>query len=206
MTSPEARFDAVVLAGGSGRRLGGVDKPGLDAGGMTLLDRVLTACAGTGAGPERTVVVGPERPTARPVAWAREDPPGGGPLAAFAAGLATLARLGSGPDRVLLLASDLPLLRPTDLAGLLDPPPDADAVVLVDATGRRQPLTALYRAAAAWAALAHLGDLTGRPLRGLLAELTVTERPARPGATDDCDTPADLAAARRRLAAPSQPH
>jgi ATP-binding cassette subfamily F protein uup len=33
-------FDAIVLAGGAARRLGGADKPGLIVGGRTLLDRV----------------------------------------------------------------------------------------------------------------------------------------------------------------------
>ena len=35
-------YDAVVLAGGAARRLGGVDKPGVRVGGRALLDRVLT--------------------------------------------------------------------------------------------------------------------------------------------------------------------
>ncbi|NJP68904.1 NTP transferase domain-containing protein, partial [Streptomyces spiramenti] len=41
-TAP-APFDAVVLAGGAGRRLGGADKAAVRVGGRTLLDRVLTA-------------------------------------------------------------------------------------------------------------------------------------------------------------------
>jgi len=48
-------FDAVVLAGGSARRLGGRDKPALDVGGRSMLDAVVTACAAA----DRTVVVGP---------------------------------------------------------------------------------------------------------------------------------------------------
>ncbi|MGV9756153.1 NTP transferase domain-containing protein, partial [Streptomyces tricolor] len=39
-----APYDAVVLAGGAARRLGGADKPGLRVGGRALLDRVLAAC------------------------------------------------------------------------------------------------------------------------------------------------------------------
>ncbi|MGX1620665.1 NTP transferase domain-containing protein, partial [Streptomyces sp. NPDC055506] len=80
---PPAAYDAVVLAGGAARRLGGADKPGVRVGGRALLDRVLAACDGA----RTTVVVAAARPTARPVTWAREDPPGGGPLAALDAGL-----------------------------------------------------------------------------------------------------------------------
>jgi molybdopterin-guanine dinucleotide biosynthesis protein A len=76
-------MDAIVLAGGRGARLGGVDKADLVVGGQTLLERALAATAGA----NRTVVVGPRRPTSRPVTWAREHPPGGGPVAALAAGL-----------------------------------------------------------------------------------------------------------------------
>ncbi|MFI8511390.1 DUF6457 domain-containing protein [Streptomyces sp. NPDC085460] len=79
-------FDAVVLAGGAARRLGGVDKPGVRVGGRALLDRVLAACAGAG----RTVVVGDPRPTVRPVRWTREQPAGTGPVAALDAGAGAL--------------------------------------------------------------------------------------------------------------------
>ncbi|WP_374119938.1 NTP transferase domain-containing protein, partial [Streptomyces sp. LS1784] len=54
-------YDAIVPSGGTARRLGGADKPGLTVGEATLLDRVLAACAGA----RTTVVVGPARPTAR---------------------------------------------------------------------------------------------------------------------------------------------
>jgi molybdopterin-guanine dinucleotide biosynthesis protein A len=80
------RYDAVVAAGGAARRLGGTDKPAVSVGGHMLLDRVLAACVDA----RESVVVGPRRPTARPVRWAHEEPPGGGPLPALAAGLAAL--------------------------------------------------------------------------------------------------------------------
>ena len=80
----DAAYDAVVLAGGAARRLGGADKPGVRVGGRALLDRVLAACAGAahhrGGRPTPGPPPGPWR-------WAREDPPGGGPLAALDAGL-----------------------------------------------------------------------------------------------------------------------
>ncbi|XTP11091.1 DUF6457 domain-containing protein [Streptomyces albus subsp. chlorinus] len=79
------------MAGGGASRLGGTDKPAVTVGGRTLLDRVLAACADAAA----TVVVGPRRAAYRPVRWARESPPGGGPLAALHAGLEALAEDGA---------------------------------------------------------------------------------------------------------------
>ncbi|MFF3419381.1 DUF6457 domain-containing protein [Streptomyces sp. NPDC002698] len=107
----DAGYDAVVLAGGAARRLGGEDKPGVRVGGRTLLDRVLAACADA----TRTVVVARPRPTARPVEWAREDPPGGGPLAALDAGLRH-----TGEPYVLVLSADLPFLEEKTVRRLLD--------------------------------------------------------------------------------------
>uniref|UniRef100_UPI00055F84E1 molybdenum cofactor guanylyltransferase n=1 Tax=Kitasatospora sp. MBT63 TaxID=1444768 RepID=UPI00055F84E1 len=119
---PAAGYDAVVLAGGAAARLGGADKPGLTVGGRSLLDRVVAACEGA----DRIVVVGPQRATAG-VRWAREEPPGGGPVAAVAAGLAQVTA-----DRVLLLAADLPFLDRRTLERLLaaldDPAPDNPAL------------------------------------------------------------------------------
>ncbi|MFE1293468.1 NTP transferase domain-containing protein [Streptomyces sp. NPDC058731] len=193
--SAPGAYDAVVLAGGAARRLGGADKPGVRVGGRPLLDRVLTACAGA----RTTVVVADPRPTARPVLWTREDPPGGGPLAALAAGLRHTAA-----DHVLLLSADLPFLGPATVARLLaalrDTP--ADGVLLTDPDGRDQPLVAAYRAAGLRGALAHLGtehgDLTGLPLRRLTARLDLT-RLTDPVASFDCDTWDDIATARARI-------
>ena len=50
----------IILAGGAGRRMGGVDKAALVVGGVTLLDRVLTAARPVC---DWLVVVGPARPT-----------------------------------------------------------------------------------------------------------------------------------------------
>ncbi|MFB0625867.1 NTP transferase domain-containing protein [Streptomyces sp. AB3(2024)] len=190
-------YDAIVLAGGAARRLGGADKPALPVGGRSLLDRVLAACADATA----TVVVGTRRPTARPVRWALEDPPGGGPVAALDAGLrATTAEL------VLVLSADLPFLDRDTVRALLaaasaDP---GDGALLRDPEGRDQPLVAAYRAEplrreAALLAAEH-GRLGGLPLRVLTAELRLaTVTAAEPLASFDCDTWEDLAAARARI-------
>ena len=77
-------FDAVVLAGGAGSRLGGVSKADVLVGGVPLLDRVLAGLSGA----HQVVVVGPAD-VARPgVLQVQESPPGGGPVAGLAAGLA----------------------------------------------------------------------------------------------------------------------
>ncbi|MEU8573824.1 NTP transferase domain-containing protein [Streptomyces asoensis] len=187
--------DAVVLAGGGARRLGGADKPGVRVGGRALLDRVLAACADA----RTTVVVAEPRPTARPVRWAREDPPGGGPVAALDAGLRRTAA-----DDVLVLSADLPFLAADTVRRLLSTlrTGRAEGVLLTDADGRDQPLVAAYRAAALRRELAALaadpGGLTGLPLRRLTAGLDLTRVPD-PVASFDCDTWDDIAAARARI-------
>ncbi|MEU1014912.1 NTP transferase domain-containing protein [Streptomyces sp. NPDC005898] len=197
--------DAVVLAGGGAARLGGADKPGVRVGGRTLIDRVLAACSGAGT----TVVVAAPRPTARPVVWAREDPPGGGPLAALAAGLRRTTA-----ERVLVLSADLPFLDGRTVRRLLDALRDsgADGALLTDPGGRDQPLVAAYRSASLRRRLAEVaqtragtgadtgegGGLDGLPLRLLTARLDLT-RVADPVAAFDCDTWDDIAAARARI-------
>lgn len=193
----EPPFDAIVLAGGAGRRMGGRDKPALRVGGRTLLDRAIEACAGA----RRVVVVGPERATEHEVRRVREDPPGGGPVAALAAGLAEVDA-----PYVLLLAADLPFVTREVtgrlLSGLAGRPgradPAPDGVMLVDADGRDQPLLAAYRTAALRAALAEIGAPHGAALRRLLEPLVLARTADVAGAAFDCDTWPQLHAARNR--------
>lgn len=187
-------YDVIVPAGGAARRLGGADKPGLTVGGTTLLDRVLAACAGA----RTTVVVGPARPSGRAgVRWTREQPPGGGPVAAVAAGLGLVTA-----DVVLLLAADLPFLDRRTVERLVtaldEAGAPADRAVLVDAAGREQPLAAAYRTAALRAALADLGEPAGRPLRRLVGGLSGPRVGDTDGVAHDCDTWEDLERARER--------
>ena len=103
----------IIVAGGAGRRMGGVDKAALVVGGITLLDRVLSAARPVCDG---LVVVGPVRPTGvAGVRFVTEPAPGGGPGAAVAAGLAAAPGAGA----VLVLAADLPLLTAGHLRALL---------------------------------------------------------------------------------------
>ncbi|MGP3980794.1 NTP transferase domain-containing protein [Streptomyces sp. KR80] len=198
-------YDAVVLAGGAAKRLGGADKPGLHVGGRPLLDRVLGACADAA----ETVVVGSRRPTVRSVRWAREQPPGAGPLAALEAGLRQVTA-----PVVLVLSADLPFLTAGTVRALLaaldDRAPGGGAdrstegVLLVDADGRDQPLLAAYRTEPLRRELALFaaehGGLAHLPLRALTAELTLGRLAAPDSdASFDCDTWEDVAAARAHI-------
>ncbi|MGW1142827.1 NTP transferase domain-containing protein [Streptomyces zhihengii] len=189
-------YDAVVLAGGAAKRLGGADKPSVRVGGRPLLDRVLAACTGAG----RTVVVGGRRGTARPVVWTREDPPGGGPAAALDAGV---RRCEAGT--VVVLSADLPFLESATVDRLRAALADSgrEGAVLTDRTGRDQPLVAAYRAEPLRRELALLatehGGLGGLPLRLLTRELDLVRVGADALDAFDCDTWEDVSAARARI-------
>ncbi|GAC1324692.1 MAG: hypothetical protein NVSMB13_06510 [Mycobacteriales bacterium] len=184
-------YDAVVLAGGTARRLGGVDKTALEVGGRPLLDRVLSAVSGA----DRIVVVGPPRRVGPPVVWVREQPPGGGPVAALAAALPLLRA-----PVTTLLAGDLPFVSAATVDALRAAIGAADGALLVDDDGRDQLLAGAWRTTALATALAGLADPDGAALRGLLGSLAVHRVPAEadgcPPAWLDCDTQADLDRAR----------
>src|SRR5690349_16484199 len=83
-------YAAIVLAGGGGRRLGGAAKPTLEVAGVPMLARVLDAVADAST----RVVVGPDGLAGLlpdGVLLTREEPAGGGPVAALWAGLVALA-------------------------------------------------------------------------------------------------------------------
>jgi molybdopterin-guanine dinucleotide biosynthesis protein A len=186
-------FDAIVLAGGGARRLGGTDKPALEVGGISLLDRVLAACEGAAS----IAVVGPPRQVRRRVVFTREHPPGGGPVPALAAGLT----VGSA-DVVAVFAADLPFLD-TEAVTALRRSLIADAVLFTDARGKDQPLAALYRRNKLAAALGATTELRDARLFSILETLDVTRIPDTRGVTADCDTWDALNAARALVATPA---
>ena len=213
---PADEFAAIVLAGGRAARLGGADKPGLVVGARTLLAAVVSAATEAGAG--QVVVVGPARPGiagAGPVSsgrveFAREDPPGTGPVAGLRCGLGRV-----GAPWVAVLAADMPFLRARHLVALLaaagrpEPGPGQPAspdragppghgAILVDETGRPQWLAGCWPAAAL---RRRLDGYPGDSLHGLLDPLRPVRLSYPPGPGDpppwlDCDTAGDLSRAR----------
>ena len=189
-------FDAVVLAGGAAARFGGADKLGLDLDGRPLLAHVLDAVAAA----ERRVVVGPPRDVPPGVLVCREVPPGGGPVAALAAGI-----VHTNASSVVVLAADLPWIGPAVdrlLAGL--EADNIEAAILVDRNGRLNPLAAAWRRSTLLAALAREPP-TGRAMRRLLAGVPLLLILDEDGWSFDCDTQADLDRARTWLAAGRRP-
>jgi molybdenum cofactor guanylyltransferase len=204
------RFAALVLAGGGARRMGGVAKPLLTVAGSSLLDRVLAALEE--AGP--VVVVGPAELRARlpaGILLTREQPPGGGPVAAIAAGLAALTTDQDSADQdrvdraelVAVCAGDLPFVTAQALESLCRAVADGDLAYFADEDGRPQPLCAIWRRSALRRALP--ADPAGVSLRALHEAARVSgARPveiqcagAGPPPWFDCDTPEQLERAER---------
>jgi molybdopterin-guanine dinucleotide biosynthesis protein A len=186
---------AVVLCGGTGRRFGG-DKTRADLGGTSVLDRLLDGIPSDWP----VLCVGERRPTARDVTWLREEPPGGGPVAALAAALPHVTT-----PVLVALGGDMPYAGPAaaDLVSRLvagREPGAGDACEVVaarDAGGRVQPLLAAYRVDALRAVVPT--PAAGAPLMRLLDRLRVDAVEVADPAALDVDTPGDLEQARHRL-------
>lgn len=202
---------AIVVAGGAGSRLGGVNKPLLtNSRGTTLLGESLAALQQTFADELlHTVVVGPESLDAEigrfhNVSRTHEDPPLSGPAAAVAAGAQVLAQrsvaAGTQPSVVVLLAADfiqphaaLAFLRQAILRHH-----NATLLVPRDGDGHPQWLTS----AVSWEQLQRRVNqespeaMVGQSLRWLLdaQKATFVETPAEAQqGTQDVDSPEDAA-------------
>lgn len=193
------QYDAIVLAGGEGVRLDGRDKAMIEFDGRPLLARVLAAVADA----DRVVVVGPPRAwssagsaAAGRVIWAREQPPGGGPAAALAAGISHTRA-----ERLITLAVDQPWIAPA-VPRLLDAlERGGSAAMLVDVAGRRNYLAAAWRRSQLAAVLGTFEALAGISVRALFDGVDPVLVPDEGGWGADIDTAVDLEASRARLGA-----
>ena len=185
----------VVLGGGGSHRLGH-DKLAASLGDRSVLDTLLAGLAAALPGVSVTVV-GPERATALPVTWCREQPPGGGPVAGLAAALPV------DPLAVVaVVAGDQPFAAPA-LALLVAALAGHDGAIGVDPSGHDQPLLAAYRCGPLRRAVG--AQPAGQSVRAMVSRLTVVRVPLQGQWCLDVDTAADLDAARRLAGLGSQP-
>jgi molybdopterin-guanine dinucleotide biosynthesis protein A len=180
-------FDGVVLAGGTARRLGGADKATLRIGDRSLLDRAIAALSDAG----RVIVVGPRRPTLRPVAWAREAPVGAGPLAATAAGVEHVVA-----EALVVLAVDYPFVDTGVVAALLEAMEGHDGAALTDAEGNLHYVAGAYRLVSVREELGRRDSDENSSMRLVFSKLDVVAV-HNDRAAMDIDYPEDLDAARR---------
>lgn len=200
-------FDAVVLAGGTGQRLGGVSKPDVELGGRRLLDRVLVCVSDA-----REIVVVGDVEVPDGVHRTLEDPPLGGPVAGVAAGLAALAAATAPPAAwTVLVACDL--ADPLPAMGRLlaawshaqrdadIPTGDHDGWCLTDSKGQPQWLFGIHRTTSLIEALGRLDSPRDRSMKSLFAESVLVTVPAADDDIADIDTWADHARWVQRLEA-----
>ena len=199
---------AILLAGGRGTRLDGVDKPLLMIDGDSLLNRTIDAAVAMG-GVRPITIVGPDRPGAftpedspAPLQRVREDPPYGGPAAAVIAALeAWRENCSELPHWTIVLACDL--VDPASavarlheaLAALIVSRARADGIHLTDRDGRAQWLMACYRTSAlVRAARATPARGAGTSMRALIGPLDLIALPPAPEESGplDIDTWDDL--------------
>lgn len=199
---------AIVLAGGTGERLGHVSKADLVLGGRRLIDLVVDQLGAIVTG--RIVVVAPSS-VVMPVGVHRtmEDPPGGGPLAGIDAGLALVQSLGGigTDDMVVICGVDTPAIGELSprLADALDAHPDADAAVIHGGSPQsyRQYLQGIYRMRPLSRLLSSI-PTRDRGVRRSLHVLSIIEVPAQAEDCRDLDSPEDLKWWRSRITTDSE--
>lgn len=175
-------MNVIILAGGEGRRMGGVDKAAVALNGRTLLDHLLDELGDA----HHIIVVSPHDIAG--VSTTTEDPPLGGPVAGIAAGatgLATTERF------TAVLAVDAPhsaRLLPRLQAAI----GDADVAVTVARDGWIQPLCAVWQTTSLLTALRELGEVRNRPARALLKVARRVIQVPGDGHEADYDTVAEL--------------
>ena len=201
-----ADLDVLVLAGGRGSRLGGVDKSALVYAGAPLRRHVLSAVRWS----RRVVWVGESTSALAGEAWpgllvTREEPAFAGPVAALAAGLAALDD--DPAPFTLVLAADLPHAAEAIPDLLRQFGRVRGGVLALDETGRRQYLLGVYPSRLLrqqLSLLAAAGPLDGLPFRRLVDAIDLTEVRIGDGLCADVDTVEDAARLGIRLPVPSE--
>ena len=199
MNQASRNVSAIVLAGGSSRRLDGVDKPMLTVAGRSLLSRTFDSLHASGV--TSIVVVGPERELVVPdgVVCVQESPQGAGPAAATLCGVEALTC--DADALVIVIAADLPLVGQT-LTPLILSADDAVARghdgAMLRAEGHDQYLAHCARYGALVSA--SQGDaMVNAPMKQLIDRLDLERVDVEAHTVLDTDTWQAVAEARRAL-------
>ena len=177
-------WDAIILAGGRARRLGGTAKPDVMIGAASLLERTVTAVQNA----ERIIIAGDA--SVDGCITVHEPEPFGGPVAGLAAALPHATA-----DQVLVVACDHPFLERA-IPTLVDAADGSGGVIAVDHEGVRQNLLVCVGRAVLSGAMADLGSPIDASMRQLLSHLDLREIVVDERAVVDVDTWDDVAAAR----------
>jgi molybdopterin-guanine dinucleotide biosynthesis protein A len=195
------RVAAAIIAGGLGRRLGGIEKSAIVVGGRSIAERQLEVLRPLFA---RVIAVSP-----RPAPWQAlgvkvvvdREPGGRGPLAGIDA---ALDELQPGEDAIVCVASDMPFLSSAALELLRDEAPGAHAVLAM-VGGHAEPLFGRYGRAcqsAVKAALAAGRLKTSAAFTNVdvhwLTEATLRSVDPDLATLENVNTPEDLVALERR--------
>lgn len=191
-------FDAIVLAGGTGQRLGGVSKADVELDGRRLIDGVLVAVADA-----REIAVVGDVEVPQGVHRTLEDPPLGGPVAGVAAGLDALTAVPLVAPWTVLLACDLAdplpalgrLIAAWSFAQRSDEvaTDEHDGWCLADSSGHPQWLFGIHRTDALRRALERLDPPRDASMKSLFAGSALVTVPATDDDVADIDTWTDHA-------------
>lgn len=194
-SSPQHLRGMIVLAGGTGERLGGSSKPDLLIAGDRLISWTLSFLP-----PVPTVVVAPEEvEVPEKIFLTMEEPPGSGPAAGIVAGWHRLA------DSFVFSPSDIIGVCPVDapLSGFalrqlsrqlqeMNEDGSGKEKILLGQVGE---VTQYVLGAFTVRALMEMArsNPLNRSVRGLLGEIGFATREISPNYARDLDTPADIA-------------
>lgn len=189
-------MDVIIVAGGEGRRMGGVDKASLKLNGIRFIDHLLQDLAGIPT--DKVIVVTPREDLklGGNVLRCSEEPPLGGPVAGIEAAIKLCSA-----DYVAVIAVDAPYsaraLAPLEEKLLGHPHASAAAI---ESEGFLQPLCAVWKRVDLLGALGAVAEAAGGSVRNQSVRAVLRSAPGEvlsvpaTGAERDVDTPADLEA------------
>jgi molybdopterin-guanine dinucleotide biosynthesis protein A len=158
-------ISAIILTGGSSTRFGS-DKTQALLGEKTIVAHIVDSLPREWP----IIIVGPTFVSQRSsLYFTREEPIGGGPVYALAAGLRLVSTA-----FVAVIAGDMPFAARA-LTELIDRQVSKDGLVLLDQEGFRQTLCAIYRTSSLESALSSMDALEGKSMRNLVDLLNVEE-------------------------------